>query len=156
QSLAAKADEYKDNWLRAAADLDNFKKRAARERLEAAQYANAALLQKLIPILDNFEMAQTAAQTAQATPAGIASLQSGIAMIQSQFKSALAETGLEEVEAAGKPFDPTLHEAVSQQESAAVPEGQVLQQLRKGYKLRDRLLRPATVIVAKKPGENSK
>jgi molecular chaperone GrpE len=101
-------------------------------------------------------MAQTAAQTAQATPAGIASLQSGIAMIQSQLKSALAETGLEEIESAGKPFDPALHEAVSQQESADVPEGQVLQQLRKGYKLRDRLLRPATVIVAKQPEANSK
>jgi molecular chaperone GrpE len=64
QSRAAKADEFKDNWIRAAADLENFKKRAARERTEAAQFANASLLQKLIPILDNFEMAQTAAQSA--------------------------------------------------------------------------------------------
>jgi molecular chaperone GrpE len=72
-------------------------------------------------------------------------------MIQQQLKSALAETGLEEVDAAGQPFDPALHEAVSQQESGDVPEGHVLQQLRKGYKLRDRLLRAATVIVAKKP-----
>jgi len=63
----------------------------------------------------------------------------------------LVENGLEEIDAAGKPFDPNLHEAVSQQESKDVPEGQVLQQLRKGYKLRERLLRPATVIVAKKP-----
>ncbi|MEI9962261.1 MAG: nucleotide exchange factor GrpE [Limisphaerales bacterium] len=67
-------------------------------------------------------------------------------MIQSQFKSALLESGLEEVEAGGKTFDPTLHEAVSQQETADIPEGQVVQQLRKGYKLRDRLLRPATVV----------
>ena len=72
-------------------------------------------------------------------------------MIHQQLRKALQESGLEEVEAAGKPFDPNWHEAVSQAESAEVPEGQVLQQLRKGYKLRDRLLRPATVIVARKP-----
>src|SRR5471030_2929284 len=153
QASAAKSDEYKDNWIRAAADLENFKKRAARERTEAAQFANASLLQKLIPILDNFEMAQTAAQTAQGDK--LASLQSGIAMIQQQLKSALLETGLEEIDASGKLFDPTLHEAVSQQETADVPEGHVVQQLRKGYKLRDRLLRPATVIVAKSPAANS-
>ena len=92
-----------------------------------------------------------AAQTA-AVPAGrIASFQSGVLMIQQQLKNVLVESGLEEIEAAGKPFDPNFHEAVSEQESADVPEGHVLQQLRKGYKLKERLLRPATVIVAKKP-----
>jgi molecular chaperone GrpE len=94
-------------------------------------------------------MAQTAAQTAQGDK--LASLQTGIAMIQQQLKAALAEAGLEEMDASGKPFDPTFHEAVSQQETDQVPEGQVIQQIRKGYKLRDRLLRPAAVIVAKKP-----
>jgi len=151
QSRAAKADEYKDNWLRSAADFENFKKRAARERIEAAQFANAALLQKLLPVLDNFEMAQAAAQTAQVSQGGIASLQSGIAMTQEQLKNVLAESGLEELDATGKSFDPTFHEAVSQQETESVPEGRVVQQIRKGYKLRDRLLRPAAVIVAKKP-----
>ena len=112
QASAAKADEFKENWIRTAADFENFKKRAARERTEAAQFANASLLQKLIPILDNFEMAQTAAQNAGGDK--LASLQSGIAMIQQQLKSALLETGLEEIDAAGKLFDPTLHEAVSQ------------------------------------------
>lgn len=72
-------------------------------------------------------------------------------MIHSQLKSALIESGLEEIDATDKAFDPNFHEAVSQQESAEVPEGHILQQLRKGYKLRDRLIRPATVIVAKKP-----
>jgi molecular chaperone GrpE len=67
------------------------------------------------------------------------------------LKTVLTETGIEEIDATGKPFDPTLHEAVSQRETAEVPEDHVFQQLRKGYKLRDRLLRPATVIVAKKP-----
>lgn len=155
QARAAKADEHWERLLRTTADFENFKKRAARERTEAAQFANASLLQKLVPILDNFEMAQTAALTAQATPEGVASLQSGIAMIQQQLKGALAESGLEEVDATGKPFDPTFHEAVSQQETADLPEGQVAQQLRKGYKFRDRLLRPATVVVAKAPATSS-
>ena len=151
KARAARADEHWDRLLRTAADLENFKKRAARERIEAAQSANVALLQKLLPVLDHFEMAQTAAQTAEVPQGGIASLQAGIAMIQQQLKSILAETGLEEIDATGKPFDPMLHEAVSQMETADAPEGQVVQQIRKGYKLRDRLLRPAAVIVAKKP-----
>ncbi len=149
QARAAKADENWERLLRTTADFDNFKKRAARERQDAARYANESLVQKLIPILDNFEMALAATQAGAA--ANPQSLADGVAMILQQFKSTLAEAGVEEVEAAGKPFDPNLHEAVSQQESAEVPEGQVLQQLRKGYRLRERLLRPATVIVAKPP-----
>ena len=76
-------------------------------------------------------------------------------MIQQQLKSVLTETGLEEIDAAGKLFDPNFHEAVSEQESADVAEGHVLQQLRKGYKFKDRLLRPATVVVAKKPAASA-
>ena len=109
-------------------------------------------MEKLVPILDNFDMAMAASQTAPADAASSA-LQAGIAMIHQQLKSALTESGLEEIDAAGQKFDPNWHEAVSQQESAQVPEGQVLQQLRKGYKLRDRLIRPATVVVAKKPAQ---
>ncbi len=146
---AAKATEHWDSLLRTTADFDNFKKRAARERQEAIKYANEGLLQKLIPILDNFDMALAAA--ANAKEGAAQSLQTGVNMILSQFRNALTETGLEEIDAAGKAFDPNFHEAVSQQETADVPDGQVVQQLRKGYKLRDRLLRPATVIVAKKP-----
>jgi molecular chaperone GrpE len=151
KTRAAKAGEHWDRLLRTAADLENFKKRAARERIEAAQSANVALLLKLLPVLDHFEMAQATTQTAEVPPGGIASLQAGIAMIQQQLKGVLAEAGLEEIDASGKPFDPTLHEAVSQLETDDAPEGQVVQQIRKGYKLRDRLLRPAAVIVAKKP-----
>ncbi len=151
EERAAKADEHWERLLRTAADLENFKKRAARERIEAGQSASAALLQKLLPVLDHFEMAQAAAQTTEVPRAGTESLQAGITMIQQQLKGILAESGLEEIDANGKVFDPMLHEAVSQLESADVPEGQVLQQIRKGYKLRERLLRPATVIVAKKP-----
>ena len=148
KARAAKADENWDRLLRTTADFDNFKKRAAREKTETAQYANFSLMQKLLPVLDNFDMALTAAQKTEGTTA---SLQSGVQMIQQQLKNALVESGLEEIDAASKTFDPNFHEAVSQMESAEVPEGNVLQQLRKGYKLKDRLLRPATVIVAKKP-----
>ena len=146
---AAKADEHWDRLLRTTADLENFEKRAARERQEAIKFANASLLEKLIPALDNLEMALAAANNAESH--SIESLKTGIAMIYNQLKAALADTGLEEIDATNQPFDPNLHEAVSHQESADVPEGQVLQQLRKGYKLRERLIRPATVVVARKP-----
>ena len=144
---AAKAAENWDKLLRTTADFDNFKKRAARERQDAIVYANAGLLQKLIPILDNFEAALAA--VAGSPDASAQSLQTGVAMIAAQLRNALTESGLEEIDATGKTFDPALHEAVSQQETDEVPEGHVVQQLRKGYKLRDRLLRPATVIVAR-------
>jgi molecular chaperone GrpE len=150
--LKARAEKADENWerlLRTTADFDNFKKRAAREKQDAIRYANEGVLEKLVPVLDNFDAALSAAQTSSA--GGAQSLQTGVSMIFQQLKRVLTESGLEEVDATGQTFDPNLHEAVSQQESAAVPEGQVLQQLRKGYKLRDRLLRPATVVVAKKP-----
>ena len=164
KTRAAKADENWDRLLRTTADFENFKKRAAREKVESAQYASFSLLQKLLPVLDNFEMALTAAQTATVVrpdgPAAegdkLASLQSGVRMIQQQLKSALVEVGLEEIDATGKPFDPNFHEAISQQESAEVAEGSVLQQLRKGYKFKERLLRAATVIVAKPPADQPK
>ena len=146
---AAKADEHWQRLLRTTADFDNFKKRAAREKQEAIKFANEGLIQKLIPVLDNFDMALAAAQAGQTEAAQ--SVQTGVNMIYQQLKNALVEAGLEEVDAAGKTFDPNLHEAVSQQETDEVAEGQVVQQLRKGYKLRDRLLRPATVVVAKPP-----
>jgi len=152
KARAAKADETWDRLLRTTADFDNFKKRAAREKIESAQYASFSMLQKLLPVLDNFEMALAAAQSVKEGDK-LASLQSGVMMIQQQLKGALAETGLEEIDATGKPFDPNIHEAVSQQESNAVPEGSVLQQLRKGYRLKERLLRPATVVVAKTPAQ---
>ena len=151
KSRAAKAD---DNWqrlLRTTADFDNFKKRAAREKQDAIRYANEGLLEKLVPVLDNFDAALAAVQTGSTDSAAAQSLQTGVSMIFQQLKKVLTDAGLEEVNASGQKFDPNLHEAVSQQECAEVPDGQVLQQLRKGYKLRDRLLRPATVVVAKKP-----
>ena len=94
-----------------------------------------------------------AALAAATAPQGgnVDSLKVGVNMIYGQLKNFLAETGTEEIDAAGKPFDPNLHEAVSQEPSAELPEGQVLRQMRKGYRFKDRLLRPAMVVVAKKP-----
>jgi molecular chaperone GrpE len=143
-----KARHYYDQWVRTMADLENYKKRAARERQEAIRFANENLIEKLIPILDNFDMAVAATS---APNASLQSVQAGISMIYQQLKNSLSEAGLEEIDASNKPFDPNWHEAVSQQATDEVPEGQVVQQLRKGYKLRDRLIRPAGVVVAKKP-----
>jgi len=152
KTQAAKANEHWDRLLRNTADFENFKKRAIRERQDAIRYANEALIQKLIPVLDNFEAAIAAVQSSNAENAQ--TLLTGVNMIHQQLKAALAEAGLEEVEAQGKPFDPNFHEAVSQAESTEHPEGHVAQQLRKGYRLRERLLRPATVIVAKAPAQS--
>ena len=147
---AAKAEENWDRLLRTTADFDNFKKRATREKQDAIKYANESLLEKLIPSLDAFDMALAA--TSNGTSGPMQSLQAGINMVYQQLKGALLEAGLEEVDATGKTFDPNLHEAVSQRETSEVPEGQVVEQMRKGYKLRERLLRPASVVVAKRPG----
>ena len=146
---AAKADEHWDRLLRTTADFDNYKKRAAREKSDAVRFANETLMNRLIPVLDNLEMAMAAAQASRASAPD--SLQSGVNMVFQQLKNALAEAGLEEIDASGKPFDPNLHEAISQRESDSIPEGHVVEQARKGYRLRERLLRPASVVVAKAP-----
>jgi molecular chaperone GrpE len=149
KAKAAKADENWDRLLRTTADLENTRKRAARDKQEAVRYANEGLLQKLVPVLDHLDMALAAVDNRDAASA--ASLKTGIEMVANQLKAVLQEAGLEGVDATRQVFDPKLHEAVSEQETSEVPEGHVLQQLRKGYKLRDRLLRPAGVVVARKP-----
>src|SRR3989442_7195871 len=116
KAKAIKADEHWERLLRVAADFENFKKRAARERQEAVKYAQGALLEKLIPVLDNFDAAVAAAQ--QANAQSVESLRAGIAMIYNQLKNVLSEAGLEEVIAANQPFDPNLHEAVAHQETS--------------------------------------
>jgi molecular chaperone GrpE len=145
---ASKADEYWDRLLREAADFENYKKRVVRERQEAVTYANESLLQKLIPVLDAFEMALAATNK---EPDGAQSLRAGIVMISNQLKAALTQAGLEEIDASGKVFDPNFHEALAQEQTDQAPEGTVVRQIRKGYKFRNRLVRPAGVVVAKKP-----
>ncbi|MCF7708350.1 MAG: nucleotide exchange factor GrpE [Verrucomicrobia bacterium] len=148
---AMKADEYYDRFLRQKAEFDNFRKRSARERQEAVKYANQALLEKLLPILDNFEMAISAAGNADTQ--SNESLRQGVEMILNQLQNTLSDAGLVEVDAQDQMFDPRFHEAVAQHETDEVEEGKVAQQLRKGYMLGDRLVRPASVVVAKKPSE---
>ena len=138
--------ELNERIVRLTADFDNFRKRAQREKDEARQFANQGLLEKLLPVLDNFEMALTAVKDADP------SVRDGVQMILDQLLGVLKESGVEPVDAMGQLFDPNLHEALSQQETTEVEEGIVVQQVQRGYKLNDRLVRPARVVVAKAPG----
>jgi molecular chaperone GrpE len=143
--LQAEVSKYKDAALRAAADLDNYRKRVSRERDESVKYANTAFLERLIPILDNFELGRPAARNApEAAP-----IVDGLSMVYKQLQDFLANSGVEIIDAAGQNFDPNLHEALAQEESHVVPDGKVIRQVRRGYRLRDRLLRPANVVVSK-------
>ena len=138
--------ELNERIVRLTADFDNFRKRAQRDKDEARQFANQGLLEKLLPVLDNFEMALTAVKGADP------SVRDGVQMILDQLLSVLKESGVEPVDALGQPFDPNLHEALSQEETTEAEEGTVVQQVQCGYKLNDRLVRPARVVVAKAPG----
>lgn len=147
---AAKADEHWERVLRQTAELDNFKKRSAREREDAVKYANERLIGQLLPVLDSFTMAVAATEAANTD---VESLKTGVNMILTQFQGILRDMGVEELDAAGQPFDPSWQEAMSHQETTDAEDGSVLQQLRKGYRLKGRLLRPASVIVAKAPAK---
>lgn len=152
-AIAAEAEKTRELMLRVAADFENYKKRAARERQEAIMFANQELVMKLLPIIDNFELAVAhAGNTGDAAGAELVkSFADGMRMILQQFRSVLAAFGVEEIDATGSMFDPNIHDAVAQEASAEVPEGHVLRQIRKGYKLHGRVLRPAAVVVAKLP-----
>ena len=141
------AAQWKDAAHRAAAELDNFRKRTARDLQETVKYANAGLLESLLPVLDNFDYGMAAAK---AESEG-SNLYVGLSMVLRQVQDFLKDNGVEEISAVGMPFDPNLHEAVSQQPTDTVAEGAVISQTRRGYKLRDRLLRPASVIVSSGP-----
>lgn len=150
RTAAARLAEAQERHLRLYADFENFKKRAQRERDETRRAAVESVLGRLLPVVDTFEMAMAAAQLPGTS---VETLRAGVQMIQGQLRGVLGEFGVEEIDATGKPFDPLLHEAVSQQETADVPEGHVVQQMRRGYKCRDRLLRAASVVVARPPGQ---
>ena len=143
--LKAELNKYKDIALRSVADLDNYRKRMAREKDDAIRYANANFLERLIPILDNFELGIQAAKAGGNQSA----VQDGMMMVFKQLQDFLASCGVETVDATGQHFDPNVHEAIAQEQSAEVAEGYVIRQLRKGYRLKDRLIRPANVVVSK-------
>lgn len=143
--LQSDLDRFRDLAMRSQADFDNFRKRAAREKEDAIKYANASFLERLIPILDNFELGLGAAKKdAKDSP-----ILMGLEMVGKQLGDFLIESGATPIDATGQKFDPNLHEALSQEESAEIPEGNVVRQLRRGFKLKERLLRPANVIVSK-------
>ncbi|MBV9104864.1 MAG: nucleotide exchange factor GrpE [Verrucomicrobia bacterium] len=143
--LKAELNKYKDIALRSVADLDNYRKRMAREKDDAIRYANTSFLERLIPILDNFELGLQAAKAGGAHSA----VQDGMMIVFKQLQEFLASCGVETIDATGKHFDPNLQEAIAQEENADVAEGFVIRQLRKGYRLKDRLIRPANVVVSK-------
>jgi molecular chaperone GrpE len=143
-SLQGDLDRFRDLALRTQADFENYKKRAARERDEGIKYANRTLLERLVPIVDNFELGLSAArEESERSP-----IYSGMTMVLKQLTDFLADNGLQPIDAVGKQFDPNLHEAIGHESSDKVPEGRVIRQTRRGYRLKDRLLRPAAVVVS--------
>jgi molecular chaperone GrpE len=144
ENLQADLDRFRDLALRSQADFENYKKRAAREKEEAIKYANTSLLEKLLPILDNFELGLSAARgEGEKSP-----IFSGMSMILKQLNDFLVANGVQLIDAEGQKFDPNLHEAIAREHSDEVPEGTVLRQTRRGYRLKDRLLRPSSVVVS--------
>ena len=139
--------KQKDTFLREKAELDNFKKRLTKEKEDFAQFANERLLKELLQIEDNLERAM------EAPNATLESLKEGVEMIQKQFKDFLKNQKVEVIEAFGKPFDPNLHEVLNQQESEEHEENTVIEEYSKGFTLNGRILRPAKVVISKKPAE---
>ena len=149
---AAKSEEFYDRLQRQVAEADNLRKRLAKEKQDAVRYANESLIEQLLPTMDSFEMAMAAVQNADNST--IDSLKTGIEMVYTQLKRTLEEVGLVEIDATAQAFDPSQHEAVSRKKTDEADEGTVIEQTRKGYRLRDRLLRAASVVVAVPSGED--
>jgi molecular chaperone GrpE len=149
KKIAALEKEKKDNWdryLRAAADLENLRKRQKREIDDAKLEAKQKVLKEMLPVVDNLERAIEHAVSA----AGTNPIVEGVQLVLRQFTTAFERLDIVPVDAMGQPFDPNLHEAISQIESEQ-PAGTIVQVLQKGYKSGERLLRPALVVVAKAP-----
>jgi molecular chaperone GrpE len=142
--LQADLDRFRDLALRSQADFENYKKRCAREKDEAVKYANRSLLERLVAIVDNFELGLDAAREQGED----SSVYSGLSLVLKQLTDFLAENGLLPIEAVGEKFDPNFHEAIAHEPSDEAPEGTVIRQTRRGYRFKDRLLRPATVVVS--------
>jgi molecular chaperone GrpE len=147
--LQADLDRFRDLALRSQADFENYKKRSAREKEEAIKYANSSLLERLVGIIDNFELGLAAAKEQGAE----SPIYSGMVLVQKQLNDLLTEYGLQPIEAKGKTFDPNLHEAIGHEPSDQFAEGIVVRQTRRGYRFKDRLLRPAKVIVSTGPSK---
>ncbi len=149
--LQADLDRFRDLAMRSQADFENYKKRSAREKEEAIKYANISLLEKLVPIIDNFELGLAAARTeGEESP-----IYSGMNLVLKQLNDFLIDSGVEPIDAVGQKFDPNLHEAIAHEPSQEFPEGTVIRQSRRGYRFKDRLLRPSSVVVSSGPEKGS-
>ena len=147
--LRAERDELRDNLLRRQAEFDNFRKRIERERIEQAQYASMEVVGDLLPILDDFDRALAADSTSP-------EYAKGVQMIYQRMAESMKKTGLEPIDAAGKPFDPHLHQAVERVETADAADQTVLGELQRGYYFKGKLLRPSMVRVAvRKPASGA-
>ena len=145
EKLKAERDTLLDRLARSQAEFVNARKRAAREQQEFRDYASADVIKALLPIFDSFERAL------QAPASQSSEFRNGIELIYKQLQNTLARLGVRPVPAKGEPFDPHLHEAIEMVETTDVPDHQVIEELQRGYKLKERLLRPAMVRVAKEP-----
>lgn len=144
QAIARERDDYYDRLLRKTAEFENYRKRVERERREQADYAAADVLTDLLPLVDDLERAL------QADPnTGTEAYRKGVELIHKQMLDLLRRRGVTPIEAVGRQFDPHLHQAVVHDAVAGHADGEVVEEFRRGYKLRDRLLRPAMVKVAK-------
>ncbi len=151
EKVAALEKEKKDNWdkfLRAAADLENLRKRQRREIDDVKLETKSKVLKEMLPVVDNLERAIEHATTIGEGDQGFRPIVDGVQLVLRQFTTAFERLEVTQIEAIGKPFDPNLHEAISQLESDE-PPGTVVQVLQRGYKAGDRLLRPVLVVVAK-------
>lgn len=144
--LRRERDEVQDRLLRLQAEFDNYRKRVERERRELGEHFASELLTDFLPVLDDVERALTAAQASE-EPA-ITSHRQGLELIQKQFLDLLKRRQVAPIEALGSDFDPNVHQAVGQEVSDAHREGEVIEDLRRGYRLGERLLRPSMVRVA--------
>ncbi len=147
QEEGKNAAENYDKYVRAVADLDNFRKRAAREKADAIQYGNEALLRDILPLVDGIDRALEHACNSEDFEA----FKKGLKLLQGQLLGCLQKHGVEVIDTAGKGFDPHVHEAMMQVESAQHEESQVVGEFERGYLLNGRLLRPAKVSVCKRP-----
>jgi len=147
EAKSREAEEHRDRYLRAAAEFDNARKRAARERDEYTRYANESLLRELLPVLDNFERAL---QAARGEPAA-AAVTSGVELIQRELLRLLEKFGVTSFTSVGQPFDPERHEAIARVPAQGRPDGTVVDETARGYLLNGRVLRPAMVTVASSP-----
>lgn len=144
EQAQAEAFDMKARYLRSVADLENYRKRMAREKSELLRSAAAGVVESLLPVLDNLKLGLQAAENHPEAK----DVTEGFRMVDEQLKKTLAEQGLEEIIPDGSTFDPNLHECIAQQPSEDVPEDHVIQTIRAGYRLNDRLIRAANVIVS--------